>query len=110
MQRNDDALQQLVQVDPALKPWKDEGHVKYIPGHKPYPSFPPGMGFSLVVDVKFKHGRIERFRIDDPMLAAECAIFAGPCHIWVQCLDGDGIPSGRDVGLIVLQVLSISAI
>jgi hypothetical protein len=57
----------------------------------------PSVGIAAV-RVEFKRGRVELFRVDDPALAARCASFQGPYHMWVECSPGE------DVGLVVTQV------
>ena len=58
---------------------------------------PPSVG-PAAVRVEFKRGRVELFRVDDQALAARCASFQGPYHMWVECSPGE------DVGLVVQQV------
>ncbi len=52
-------------------------------GYPPRMAPQPTRDVVAAVDVEFKRGRREMFRIDNPGLAAECATFNGPYHIWV---------------------------
>merc|ERR1711965_968516 len=62
----------------------------------------PADNLIAAVTVEFKRGRKERFRVDDPVLAAQCAGFNGPYHMWIEC-NSNGNP-GKDVGQVIEQM------